>query len=55
MFIKPDEVSCPIRMAVARYDDIVANVILVQCLECSVSIRLVTVLAILWISMATRS
>ena len=54
MFIKPDKVSCPIRMAVARYDDIVANVVVVKSLECSVSIRLVTVLAVLEISMATR-
>ena len=55
MLIEPDEVSCPIRMAIARYDDIVANVVVVQSLKCSVSIRLVTVLAILEISMATRS
>ena len=39
-------------MGIARDDDVVANVVFVQSLKCSVSIRLVAILAIVQISVS---
>lgn len=46
MLVEPDEVADPVGMRVARDDDIVGNVVFVQGLKCSITIRLVTILAI---------
>lgn len=47
MLIEPDEIAGPIGMRVARNDNVVANMIVIQSLERSISIRLVTILAVL--------
>lgn len=50
MLVKPNEVAGPICMGIARDDNVVANVVSVQSLERSVSIRLVAILAVVEIS-----
>ena len=52
VLIEPNEVADPICMGIARDNDVVANVVFVKSLKCSVSVRLIAILAIVQISVS---
>lgn len=56
MFVKPDEISNPIGMAVSREHDVVVDVVIIQGLKGSVAVGLVAIplIAVVWIGESAK-